>query len=77
MLVVDDNATNRMVLHEVLTRWGMRPALADGAARRSRPCGARPVGVAFPLVLPDVMMPGVDGYQLAERVRQSPTWPGR
>ncbi len=77
VLVVDDNATNRMVLHEVLIRWGMRPVLADGAEdaltamRRAVEAGS-----PFTLVLSDVMMPGVDGYQFAEQVRQQPDLAG-
>src|SRR5262249_41460704 len=68
VLVVDDNATNRMVLHEVLIRWGMSPVLAhDAAEALAAMRRAAESGSPFPLVLSDVMMPGVDGYQLAEQ----------
>ena len=30
VLVVDDNATNRLILTEVLTNWGVRPTAVDG-----------------------------------------------
>ena len=30
VLIVDDNATNRLILTEVLTNWGMRPTAVDG-----------------------------------------------
>src|SRR5207253_4795478 len=32
VLVVDDNATNRRILHEMLARWQMQPVLADSGA---------------------------------------------
>jgi len=70
-LVVDDNATNRRILAEVLTNWRMKPALADGgwtalAAMQKARDDARP----YPLVLLDAHMPDMDGFALAERIRQ-------
>ncbi|HVK37073.1 MAG TPA: response regulator [Candidatus Kapabacteria bacterium] len=71
VLVVDDNATNRLILHELLAGWDMVPTLATGAedalelmhaaAGRSEP---------FPLVLLDAMMPDIDGLSLAELIRE-------
>src|SRR5262245_42144876 len=51
----------------------MRPVLAENAAEALAAMRrAAESGSPFPLVLSDVMMPGVDGYQLAEQVRQQP-----
>jgi two-component system, sensor histidine kinase and response regulator len=73
VLVVDDNATNRVILREVLTRWGMRPALAESASEALAVMhGAAVSGSPFALVLSDVMMPGVDGFQLAVRIKEEP-----
>jgi two-component system, sensor histidine kinase and response regulator len=72
-LVVDDNATNRLILREVLTRWGMRPALAESAPEALAVMREAAVsGSPFALVLSDVMMPGVDGFQLALRIKEEP-----
>jgi len=68
VLVVDDNATNRLVLTETLLRWGMKPTAVDsGPAALERLREAGPGG--FALVILDGHMPGVDGYELAARIR--------
>ncbi len=69
ILVVDDNNTNRLILEEVLSRWGAIPTLAEGAtAALAVLDDAAAECSPFSLVLSDVMMPGVDGFQLAERI---------
>jgi PAS domain S-box-containing protein len=73
VLVVDDNATNRRILDEMLNHWQMRPTLVDsGPAALETLLQASRSGEPFPLVLLDVQMPGMDGYMLAERIRQLP-----
>jgi two-component system sensor histidine kinase/response regulator len=73
VLVVDDNATNRRILEEVLSHWQMKPTLADsGPAALELLLQAARSGEPIPLVLLDVQMPGMDGYMLAERVRRQP-----
>ena len=71
VLVVDDNRTNRRVLEDVLANWGMQPVLAaDGATGLALLRAAADRGEPFRLALLDVMMPGMDGFQLAEQIRQ-------
>ncbi len=71
VLVVDDNKTNRRVLQDVLANWGMQPTLAaDGETALVLLKAAADRGEPFRLALLDVMMPGMDGFQLAERIRQ-------
>ena len=77
VLVVDDNATNRLILRELLTAWGMRPTVVDGgAAALAALEEARDRREPFPLVLLDGMMPGMDGFALAERIQGDPSLSG-
>lgn len=73
VLVVDDNAINRRVLQEVLVGWGTRPDLADDApAALALLQEAQVSGGRYALMITDMHMPGLDGIQLAERVKQQP-----
>jgi signal transduction histidine kinase/DNA-binding response OmpR family regulator/HPt (histidine-containing phosphotransfer) domain-containing protein len=71
VLVVDDNATNRQILEEIIVNWGMLPIVAaDGAAALS---AVRQAVDALPnLALLDVMMPEMNGFELAAHIRQVP-----
>ena len=70
---MDDNATNRRILEEMLTNWGMKPTVVDGgAAALAALERARGAGTPFALVLLDAMMPEMDGFALAEQIRQRP-----
>jgi CheY-like chemotaxis protein/anti-sigma regulatory factor (Ser/Thr protein kinase) len=73
VLVVDDNFTNRRLLGETLTEWGMLVSLAaDGPAALDRLAQAARAGEPFGLVLTDVQMPEMDGFALVHRMRESP-----
>ena len=73
MLVVDDNATNRLILTEVLSSWGLRPTAVDGAAAALAALhSAARRGEPFPITLVDGMMPTMDGFDLAEQIRREP-----
>jgi PAS domain S-box-containing protein len=72
-LVVDDNATNRRILEAMLTHWMMQPSLADGGwAGLAAMERAKEAGKPFPLVLIDAQMPDMDGFTLAERIKERP-----
>jgi PAS domain S-box-containing protein len=77
VLVVDDNATNRRILHEMLTHWRMRPTVVAGGrvALEALEKAAR-VGRPYPLVLLDSQMPEMDGFALAEQIRRRPRLAG-
>jgi len=73
VLVVDDNATNRRILEEMLRNWRMLPVLADsGLAALQALAKARQSGEPFRLLLLDANMPVMDGFELVERIKQSP-----
>ena len=73
VLVVEDNATNRRILEEMLKNWQIKPTTVDGGrsalAEMKR---AVDKGSPFPLVLLDSNMPQMDGFALAERIKQTP-----
>jgi PAS domain S-box-containing protein len=71
VLIVDDNATNRRILQDMLSRWQMQPqGVADGVAAMSMLQEARAAGRPFHLVLTDGNMPGMDGFDLAIRIQK-------
>jgi len=73
VLVVDDNATHRAVLTEVLQNWGMRPiACSDGAHALAKLEVAAGTKDPFRVALIDAQMPGMDGFELAGRIRSHP-----
>jgi CheY-like chemotaxis protein len=70
VLVVDDNATNRHIFDRTLRKWQMVPTLADtGLAGVAAMRAARDARTPFDLVLLDVQMPGLDGFDTAEQLR--------
>jgi CheY-like chemotaxis protein len=77
VLIVDDNATNRRILLDMARHWGLEPVAVGGggeAVEQLRRAGA--AGAPFPLVLLDAMMPGMDGFTLAEEIQRHPDLAG-
>jgi two-component system sensor histidine kinase/response regulator len=77
VLIVDDNATNRIILEEVLTKWGAHPTSVEGgpaALEALRAASDR--GQPVPIALIDGMMPGMDGLDLARHIRAEPAIAG-
>ncbi len=73
VLVVDDNEVNRRILRETLLNWRMRPVLVDaGEAALKAMISAADEGTPFDLVLLDGMMPEMDGFKVAEKIREHP-----
>jgi signal transduction histidine kinase/CheY-like chemotaxis protein len=74
VLVVDDNATNRRVLADRLNGWGMTPTMTDSAATALAALDSCPE--PFPIILSDVHMPELDGFDLVARIRSQPRFRG-
>ncbi len=73
VLVVDDNQTNRRILHEVLTYWGMLPEIAqNGPQALEILAGRQNTQSPLEVMLLDIHMPEMDGFQLLEH----PTYTG-
>ena len=67
LLVVDDNATNRRILHDVAAGWGMTVRTAAGGEEA---LGFLRAGDAFDVAVLDMHMPGMDGLGLAQGIRR-------
>ncbi len=70
VLVVDDNATNRRIIGEMLASWHMRADVVDGGASGlSALERAHATGDPFAVAVVDGQMPGMDGFEVARRIR--------
>ena len=69
VLVVDDNFTNRRILADVLLGWGMRATMAESGAAALQILKSAPE--EFPLILTNVHMPEMDGFELAAEIKHS------
>jgi signal transduction histidine kinase/DNA-binding response OmpR family regulator len=77
VLVVDDNATNRLILSEMLSNWGMNPLAVPSACQALHELKrAYSEGEPYPLLLLDSQMPEMDGFALIEQIRMQPDLAG-
>jgi signal transduction histidine kinase len=68
ILIVDDNSTNLEVLSETLTRSGFQVSVAiDGESAIEQVKYHPPA-----LILLDIMMPGIDGFETCRRLKSDP-----
>ena len=70
VLVVDDNAANRLILREVMQRWGLivtECAGGEDALTKLRDASDR--GKPYRMVFLDRQMPDMDGFEVAEAIK--------
>lgn len=72
ILIVDDNATNRKILNAQLTRLDLNTDVAaSGPEALEKLNDAKQQGNPFDLAILDGMMPEMDGFELANRIKNS------
>jgi CheY-like chemotaxis protein len=67
LLIVDDNATNRRILHQLALTWGMRPTAVESGAETLALLATE---VPFDAAVLDMHMPEMDGSMLAMEIRR-------
>jgi len=73
-LIVDDNATNRMILRKQLTAWGIESVEAvDGYQALGLAAASAEAGQMFDIGVIDLNMPGMDGIELASVLKADTT----
>lgn len=72
MLIVDDNAANNDILEHLLTNAGIDvTALLDETQTMAKIAEAEECGKPFDLIIIDLQMPVISGFELAKMIRQS------
>ncbi len=71
ILVVDDNATNRQLLDQLLTQWQVKHELTDsGETALAAMKVAVETGRPYSITIIDITMPGMDGIELGSRIKK-------
>src|SRR5436305_15052708 len=68
LLVVDDNSMDRIMLSRYITKLGYQATLVENGRQALEKLQAEP----FDMVLLDVEMPEMDGYQVLEQLKANP-----
>ncbi|HEY7212578.1 MAG TPA: response regulator [Bryobacteraceae bacterium] len=76
-LVVDDNATNRKILRELLLKWKMACDVAEsGSDALNMVRSTMEAGYPYDLILLDAHMPAMDGFSVANSIKSIPEYSG-
>jgi two-component system sensor histidine kinase/response regulator len=76
LLLVDDNATNRLMVKDILVRWGLNVTdVASGPTALQAIATAEAESTRYRIILLDKTMDGMDGFAVAERMLNGSTMP--
>jgi PAS domain S-box-containing protein len=71
VLIVDDNATNRLILHEQLESWSLKNESAENGRTALEMLRSAAVnGEGYDIAIIDMQMPAMDGLELARAIKQ-------
>ncbi len=74
LLIVDD-AADRRALQEMVANWKMKPVVVEGGPAAFEALErAHLDGAPFRLVILDSQLAGMDGYEIAARIKENPDW---
>jgi signal transduction histidine kinase/DNA-binding response OmpR family regulator len=74
ILVVDDNATNLTILQHHVLSWGAECDIAASGDEAMNILNSSPHKQPYDVVILDMMMPEMDGFELARAIRSNPTY---
>ena len=73
VLVVDDNETNRKIVYEQVSSWGMKQGIAvDGLRALEMMRSVAEEGDPYDLAILDMRKPHMDGFELATKIKSDP-----
>ncbi len=75
VLIIDDNFTNRLILQDAASIWGLLPSEApDGQSGLKELESAKRKGDPYQLILLDKNMPDLDGFEVTQKIKQIPEY---
>src|SRR5437660_11212497 len=70
VLVAEDDAQTARLLATLLESWGHQPSVASDGGSALQLAAQQP----FDVILLDISIPGVDGWQVAKQLREKQHW---
>ena len=68
-LIVEDDFTSRLLLQEILSRYGVVHVAVNGKEAIAAARDALDAGARYDLICLDIMMPEMDGYEVLRQIR--------